>query len=311
MTAAVLQLDLFEHSRDTMLRNDVLDALLRGDAAAAALARRSLAEAEPGHATLPALDGLIAALDESASAAPFADHAQAAAARTRLDQTVAPQARSQFGAAAADGWLAPLWRRLAERAAALPFAAAQADDHAAPLWLRAGDAASAAVAAQAVAAIASWRRIPAPLGWMAVARYRSEGLDAIWPLLAELAWLAPPRFALTARALADPLLNRLLRRYEDNVDTGAPDGSGSGSGSGSAADPMAWFPAWLLIDQPALLPRLREAASGQDSVPERVFRLMCELLGLERQGRHHELIAARKRLRDQQPALYAAYMASR
>ncbi len=304
MPAAVLQLDLFEHSRDTMLRNDVLDALLRGDAAAALSARRSLADAEPAHAALPALNALIAALAES-DAPPFADHAEAAAARTRLEQTVSPHARSQLGTAAADAWVAPLWRRLAERAAPLPFDAAHADDHAAPLWLRADGAASAASAVQAVEAIASWRRIPAPLGWMAAARYRGEGLDAVWPQLAELAWLAAPRFALTARAIADPLLNRLLRRFDDNIDTGAPEGSGS------AADPLAWFPAWLLIDQPALLPRLREAASGQDSAPERVFRLMVELLGLERQGRHRELIESRKRLRDQQPALYAAYMASR
>ena len=56
------------------------------------------------------------------------------------------------------------------------------------LWLRAGDFAAAA---DAVARIESWRRIPAPLAWMAEARYRLDGLDAHWGLLAELAWLAP------------------------------------------------------------------------------------------------------------------------
>lgn len=47
-----MQLDLFDHSRDLMLRNDVLDALLRHDAAAARAALALLA-GEPPH--IPAL----------------------------------------------------------------------------------------------------------------------------------------------------------------------------------------------------------------------------------------------------------------
>jgi hypothetical protein len=38
----------------------------------------------------------------------------------------------------------------------------------------------------AVAGIASWRRIPHPLLWMAEARWRGAGADAAWPLLAGL-----------------------------------------------------------------------------------------------------------------------------
>ena len=295
------QLDLFEHSRDTMLRNDALEALLRRDAGAAAQARQGLAEIDPRHAVLTALDTLIGALAGDPPATPFSHHAEAALERARLDQAVRPAALAQFGAAADRAWLAPLWRRLAERAAPLPYLATSPEDHAAPLWLRVGDAASAQAAAQAVAGIASWRRIPVPLAWMARARHRSDGLDAVWPLLAELAWLAPARLGSSAPDLADPLLTRLLRRFEDDVDPGVQSGIA----------PLAWFPAWLLIAQPALLPRLREANTGQDSAPERVFRLLVELLGLERQGRHAELIAGRKRLRDQQPALYAVYMKTR
>jgi hypothetical protein len=214
---------------------------------------------------------------------------------------VTPVAQSQFGAAVAAAWLAPLWRGLANRAAVLPFSAAQAEDHAAALWLNVGDATAAIEAVKAVEGIESWRRIPAPLGWMALARYRSEGLDNIWQLLVELAWLAPQRFGQTARALADPLLKRLLRRFDEQFDLG----------DGQLADPLAWFPAWLLTEQPGLLPRLLGARTGQHSEPERGFGLVAELLGLERQGRHHELIAGRKRLRDVQPALYAAYMKTR
>ena len=295
------QLDLFEHSRDTMLRNDVLDALLRRDAGAATLAWHALADFEPRHAALPALAGLIAALESARQNTLFKAHAEVAVAREQLSRSVTPVAQSQFGAAAAAAWLAPLWRGLADRAAALPFSAALADDHAAALWLNVGDATAAIEAVKAVERIESWRRIPAPLGWMALARYRSEGLDNTWPLLAELAWLSPPRFGQTTRALDDPLLKRLLRRFDEQFDPG----------DGPMADPLAWFPAWLLTEQPGLLPRLLGARTGQHSEPDRGFGLVAELLGLERQGRHHELIAGRTRLRDVQPGLYAAYMKTR
>ncbi|WP_372528001.1 hypothetical protein [Piscinibacter sp.] len=41
------------------------------------------------------------------------------------------------------------------------------------------------------------------------------------------------------------------------------------------------------------------------------MRLLIELIGLERQGRHHNVIERRKALRDMHPILYGAYMKSR
>jgi hypothetical protein len=304
--ATAPQLDLFEHSQDTMLRNDVLEALQRRDTLAAQLAWRALADLAPQHAALAALAVLVDTLD-AATDAPFVDPGAAALAGAQLAQTVVPAALAQWGAQAAARWLAACWRQLAERASSLPFRPAQPDDHAAPLWLQVGDAAAAQAALQAVAGIDSWWRQPAPLAWMAQARHATEGLDATWPLLVEGAWLAAPRLVATARALNDPLLTRLLRRFEDDFDPGTPDQPDWAN----RAHPLAWLPAWLLTEQPALLPRLREARRGLDSAPERAFWQLVELLGLERQARHHELIAGRQRLRDQQPALYAAYMKSR
>ncbi len=294
---ALDQLDLFAHSQDTMLRNDAIDALLGRDACLAWTARQTLAAAVPQHPDLHALDTLIDAL-RAGDVSPFTDPADAARARERLDHAVAPAAAALLGSRAAADWLAPLWRCLAERASTLAFHAAHPEDHASPLWLRAGDARRAA---EAAAGVESWRRIPVTLAWMARARHRTEGLDGLWALLAELAWLAAPRFALTTRALADPLLDRLLGRFDARFDPG-PCGE---------ANALAWFPAWLLTEQPALLPQLRAARTGQDGEPERCFRLLVDLLGLERQGRQRDLIDGRRRLRDLQPALYAAYMATR
>ena len=289
-----------------MLRNDVLDALLRRQPGAATTALQALAAHTPGHDALVPLGLLIQALLQAAADAstPITKHAALAQARAALQQALAPAAQAMLGNIAT-GWLQPLWRALAVRAATLAFDAQHPDTHAAALWLQAGSADDAANAVQAVQTIPSWRRMPAPLAWMAQARYRLQGLDSTWPLLAELAWLAPARLASTTLALQDPLLQRLLQRFEQDVDLASTD-----TRTGTS-HPLAWLPAWLLIDQPALLERLRDARTGQDSAPERTFRNLVELLGLERQGRQAELISHRKRLRDAQPALFEAYLRRR
>jgi len=289
-----MQLDIFADSREVMLRNDVLDALQRREAAAARAAwdllHREFADAE----TAIPLAVLIEALAPAEGALP--NPAAVRASRLQLTEQVAPAALRVFGDSAAAAWLGPLWSRLAERAAGLPFRAGHSEDHAAALWLRAGDWPAAA---QAVARVESWRRIPAPLGWMAEARYRLEGLDATWAMLAELAWLSPGRFDELRRCLADPLLDRLHARFEASYE-----------GEGRTAD-LAWFPAWTLTETPALAPLLGQAQASQQAAPEQAMRLLLNLLALERQGRHRDLVERRKDLRDLNPALFAAYIRTR
>ena len=74
---------------------------------------------------------------------------------------------------------------------------------------------------------------------------------------------------------------------------------------------LAWFPAWVLIAEPALAFILRETQVCGNSAPERVARLIIELLALERQGRHADLVAQRKRLRDLHAGLFSRYMSTR
>jgi hypothetical protein len=290
-----MQLDIFEDSRDLMLRNDVLHALERRDAAVARQAWRRFAAEFAGDATLAPLDRLVRALEQP-EAAPFDTAPQAAAALHILQEEIAPAAMRLWNATAAAAWLAALWAQLARCAARLPFNAATPDLHAAALWLRAGGPAEAA---EAAARIASWRRIPAPLAWMAEAVYRRDGPDAGWALLAELAWLAPERFDALLRRLDDPLLKRLRKQFDAEFE-----------GDGQEAD-GAWFPAWVLCEKPALAGLLGQAQPGLQCAPERAMRLLLDLLQLERQGRQHDLPLRRKQLRELQPALYAAYMKSR
>jgi len=93
----------------------------------------------------------------------------------------------------------------------LPFCADASEHHAAALWLRAGDWAAAR---EAVELIEAWRRIPAPLAWMAEARYRTEGLEAAWPLLTELACCR--HGALPTCSSASPML-RWMRYIGDSM----------------------------------------------------------------------------------------------
>lgn len=294
MTHTPSQLDIFADSRDVMLRNDVVTALERRDANSARAAWQVLREAFPHDPSLADLAALLQPV-ETRETRPFADLGAAQQACLLLSDTVEPAARRVFGAAAR-AWLVPAWRDLALRASALRFDAGHADAHAAALWLRAGDWAAAR---DAVAGIESWRRIPVPLAWMSQAVHAIDGLDAAWPLLAELAWLAPGRFDAAAKALAGTPLHKLRRRFDADFD-----------GQGSVDD-LAWLPAWALIDEPRLAGVLRAAQPGLHGRPEQALRLVLELLGLERRGAQAEVLARRKRLSECHAGLFAAYMKTR
>jgi hypothetical protein len=238
-----MQLDIFEHSRDVMLRNDALQALERRDPIAARGAWQALAAEYPQDPNLPPLD-LLATTLEHPDSGTFTAHATAGEALGRLRHAIEPAARHLFGDQAGAAWLVPLWRQLAQRMARLEFETGFSEVHAAPLWLRASDYAAAA---EAAASIPSWRRIPAPLAWMTEARLRIDGLDASWGLLAELAWLTPGRFDELTKRLADPVLRQMRRLFDAAFE-----------GDGGLAD-LAWFPAWALIEKPALAALLGRA----------------------------------------------------
>lgn len=290
-----MQLDIFAHSRDVMLRNAVADALQRRDAVAARGGLHLLLSEYPSDDLLPALSTLTRALEDQRPER-FGDHDALRRAHGEITCEVMPAAARVFGDTAGNAWLAPFWRALAHAAEHLPLCRNEHDAHAVPWWIKVGDW----VAAQeAIARIASWRRIPTTLCWMAEAQYHKHGLEAIWPLLAELAWLSASRLDGLVHRLKDACLTTLRRTFNYRFE-----------GDGAVED-LVWFPAWALIEKPGLANLLRQAQQSTQSSPERAMRLLLELLNLERHGRHHELVERRKELRDLQPALFAAYMSTR
>jgi hypothetical protein len=287
-----VQLDIFEHSHDIMLRNDVLAALQRFHAVDARSARQRLEQVFPEDTALEPSSALIEAL-ERWSTAPFTSHESARSVVHALAERIQPAALHLLGDEAGSEWMLPLWRSVAQRAAALSYRAQDRELHAAALWLRAREWRAAC---DAVADIESWRRIPVPLGWMAQARLHLDGLDAVWPLIAELAWLAPARLGALWPVLDDPLLHRLRRRFDAEFE-----------GRGDDTD-IAWFPAWLLTANSGMARILGAAQPSDHGEPEQAMRLLVECIGLERQGRQHDLVASRRRLRALHSGLYDAYM---
>lgn len=287
-----MQLDIFEHSRDVMLRNAAIDALRSRDVASITRAIAALAAEYAGDPLLPAFTQLLERLRLTIAGPP--DRASATEVLRLTENAVAP-AHRVLGAAAGD-WLSPLWADLARAVAHLEFDPNDEELHAAPLLLRAGNAAEAA---RQIEAIASWRRQPAPLAWKVEAEYRVSGLAAAWPLLAELSWLAPSRAATLAARLQDPELSGLLSRFDAQYE-----------GDGEAGD-FAWFPAWALIAEPGWATVMRLAQHGPDTPAERCAWLVLNLLLLERQGRHTDIIDGRRKLRAAHPRLFELYMRSR
>ena len=213
----------------------------------------------------------------------------------------------------AQTWLRPFWQDLIARAGALALRADAEQDHAAWMLLQLQDWQSGA---DAVARIESWRRIPAPLSWMAQAKLQLHGLRGAWPLVVELAWLAPQRLPNLTATTPAAQLQRLMEQFDADWDElqACEPLQMAGSKHTTHAEQekaWAWFPAWVLVVQPQHAPDLALAQPGQHTPAERAFRLLVNLLGLEHQGRHNELIKQRKNLRDLHAGLYAAYMSTR
>ena len=287
-----MQLDLFEDSRDVMLRNDAISALLSRDATATTRALTRLETEYPDDPSLPRLTALQHRL-ALAIVAPLSR--QTAGEVLHATDGIVPAAQQTLGASA-EAWLAPLWVEMAEASRGLTFDANDEMVHAAPFLLRAGKWVDAIACLET---IPSWRRQPVPLAWKITATARIAGVDALWPYIAELSWMASARAQSLMPRLQLSELTTLISSFDAEFE------------GESSIDDFAWFPAWLLIAHPRLAEALRKAETGAGRAPERCARLVLSLLALERQGRHADVLRARKKLRDAHACLFELYMRNR
>ncbi len=288
-----MQLDIFEHSRDVISRNAAIDALRQRDAAACARAVVALGAEYGADPLLPA-PGVLCGRLHTPVPNPIAREAAIEILR-ETEGVVVPAADEVFGKGA-QAWRAALWAELAAAISNFPFDSGREALHVAPVLLRAGRWMDAAAH---IENMESWRRQPAPLAWMIKARCRSSGFDAIWPLLAELAWMDSRRAQTLASPLALPELDRLLRGFDAEFE------------GEDTPDDFAWSPPWALNADRRRAQGLRLAQNGANTGPERCARIVLGLLALERQGRHAEIVEGRRKLREEHPALFARYMQDR
>jgi hypothetical protein len=288
-----MQLDLFLHSQTVMLRNDLIQAVRERRWADGRAVAAKLAEFPQEALLAPGLR-LLDEIDHwKTRARAFSSHQEAREAIQQAESMLA-DAVTLLGAAQADDWMRPVWQDLADACGKLAYQRDHPEMHSAAFLIRGGDWEAAETA---IARIPAWRRIPEPLAWMAEVRLHLKGLDFAWPLLAELAWRAPARFAALSGHLDAPVLTRLVRAF--SCDLAADD-----------AD-FAWFPAWALIAEPRLADVLCLERTPEYSPPEQAAWTVRRLLNLERQGRHQDVIEQRKTLRALHPDLFAQYMHTR
>jgi len=287
-----MQLDLFAHSRDVVLRNRAIEAARGYDKKQLESAIELLAAECPADPLLAALRTLLERI--CVSLPPGLSRA-AALQMVRLTEQTSSAAERVFGNMA-ERWLAQLWDEIATAIGDLSFDPSSELIHAAPLFLRAG---SWVKANESIKAIPAWRHQPVPLAWKVESEFHQSGLISAWPYFAELCWMAPSGAASLAARLEGDELGDLLRHFQMQYE-----------GDGDELD-FAWLPAWSVIAEPRWAASLRLAQPGKSSPAERFARQLLELLTLERHGRHTSLVAGRRILRDINPALFALYMRTR
>lgn len=288
------QLDLFLHSGAVMLTNDVLDALRARDLERTMRSLERLRAEEADGRALGDLQVLCDALRDWPY--PASDSAETARSVRKLEETVQPAARRAMGGCSAD-FMRPFWRDLATSVRQYPYDPAWPEAHCAALLLRAGEDRAAE---EAAASLPDAEHQPNALHWMAVARYRAQGLEASRPLLFRLAMVAPERLLAAMNDIGDATLQKDWEDFWAECAWLDPQDQ-------TAA---CWFPAWSLLQHPGMrLTGDQVALSG--TAASEAFALVTRLLELETRGYSRALVSARSRLRDLEPNLFECFMARR
>lgn len=284
---SVPQMDLFFDNPVAALVNGLAHALAAWDTVEAAHQLDRLYAKEPNHPDLPAFDRLLEALSHPTD--PIVD------CRGELEfiTAIVPDAWRLLGARARD-LLVPLWRHLAEALRLTPYSLQAPMLHASHAWseVQAWDEVRESVLEEPQ----WWRHLPLAL-WLIESglqrRRRAEAFSGWF----QLCWHAPERAPEALDALKFPDLHALWQRF---VETQEPLSAAGRQSALTAAD----FPAWLLLDEPALARRLPAELPIGASAGEEHYRLVHRWIAA-REARHAaEEIALRKALKEGQPALF-------
>ena len=282
------QMDLFFDNPVAALVNGLTQSIAALDAHEAARRLNRLYWQEPNHPDLPAFDRLLAGLERLGR--PIADCGE----ELEFITAVAPEAWRLLGARARD-LLVPLWRHLAEALGATPYSPHTPMLHASYAW---GEAQGwAEVAASVLEEPQWWCHVPLAVRLIESGlrrRRRGEALVAWF----QLCWHAPERVAEALEVLKFPELQALWERFLEWED-------GLFEGTGGSAPGPADFPAWMLLEEPALARRVPQELPAGESAGEERYRWVHRWIAAREAGRAAEEMTLRKTLKERQPALFA------
>lgn len=281
------QLDLFIDSAQTAAVNALLDALAARDAGRAGRALDRLVGIDRDHGHWFHAVALIAALEAPAPDGP----AQGLERLDRMEREWAPSASALLGPRRRD-FLAPLWRDVGRALDPVPFDPHHPQRHASRAYREGLDWESAR---RSVLAVPTHEGEPVLLARLAEAEWRLRNrVQAVESWFA-LCRLAPEEFErlIEAPGFPDWTLRTAWRlALEQDFEPGMT---------------PAWFPAWMLLEEPGLAAVLGPRRADDD--PSRAFDVVIALLA--HPDPDERGIELRRTLKALHPGLLERYLAKR
>ena len=281
------QLDLFLDSAQTAAVNALLDALTARDAGNARSALERLVRIDRDHGQRFHAARLISALEAPAPEGPE----RGAEQLERMEREWVPAASALLGARRRD-FLAPLWRDIGRALEPAPFDPMNPDRHASRAYREGLDWERMR---RSVLAAPGHEEAPVLIARLAEAQWRLRARAAAVESWFGLCRLAPDEFErlIEAPDFPDWALRTAWRAAAE-------------SGSEGEMTP-AWFPAWMLIEEPGLAGVLAPRRTGDD--PSRAFDAVMELLA--HPAPDERGIELRRSLRAIHPGLLQRFLARR
>lgn len=275
-----MQFDLFLDNGGSALVNDITKALCDRDGASARALLEKLLDVDPGNAHLGGLERLALAMDEADAPT------DPAAALARLEKELIPLIDDLLGPAGRD-YAALFWQGLEKRLADRPFDEASPKLHLSYCALRNGD----------------WRKVMQTLeaepDWSSSVTLRQRHALAAQhlhdePTLLRDWFLLCFRFGEAAEQLVEQLAPQWRAWWENFLDA-------------EPELPPGEFPAWLLIQRPALAGVISFSSEERQQLPPTFDTLLQ--LGRAKDPLGDEGMALRRKLKGQSEPLFEHLLA--
>ncbi len=285
------QLDIFADSQPVQRANDLIGALANLDRPASRQALRRLEDADPRHANLPQyrmLCDFVEYWTESCNDPDWLNTPAAIAAEEQLIREQIIPAAIVAGNAGGD-LVRKCWFILAQASEGAGITPEHCNYFAAELYLRAQHFSDVVRTAQRIPG-ADMRA--AVQRWLCLGFYGCEKIEQAQSAALRYAWLAPQRFDAFVDETGDA---KLARDWSDfQADLGDNDAT--------------WFPAWCSHEKKATIPMMENLPSSDGGV---AYRLIMDLVVLERGGLGPAVYKTRARLKQLNESFFAFYMKHR